>query len=341
MLGKAVTGAACVAISAGTLLADFSYQQKSTITGGVVASMMKVAGAFSKQAREPIESTVALKGDRMLHRTQFRSTIIDLASQTISEVDLQKRTYTVMTFEQMRQAMDQMAQKMHQQDSGQQMSVKVSVNPTGNSKQIAGYDAKETIVKMEMQATDQQSGQQGAMVITTDMWLARGISGYGEVREFYRRMAEKLNWTPGGSFMSRPDIAKGMAEVYKETSKLDGVPVYQTVVMGGQGQPGQAGAGPGGQQSTQQGAQDQQSQDQQKPSVGSALGGALGGRFGLGRKKSSDSQQSSSSSGGQQGGNGSLLEMTTELTGFSADAVDEGMFSIPGGFKKVEPKGIQ
>lgn len=339
MLGKVVTGAACIAICASTLLADFSYQQKSTITGGAIASMMKVVGAFSKQAREPIESTVAVKGDRMVHRSQFRSTIIDLASQTITEVDLQKKTYTVMTFDEMRQMMDQMAQKMHQQqDSGQQMNFKVSANPTGNAKQIASYDTKETVVKMEMQATDQQSGQQGAMVITTDLWLAPAIDGYREVREFYRRMAEKLNWTPGGAFMSRPDVAKGMAEVYKETSKLDGVPIYQTVVMGAQGQPGQGGA-PGGQQPPEQ----QPAQDQQKPSVGSALGGALGGRFGLGRKKSSSSQQSSSSSssGGQQGGSGSLLEMTTELSGFSAGAVDEGLFSIPAGFKKVEPKGMQ
>jgi hypothetical protein len=343
MLRKIVTGMALVAISSSTLLADFSYQQKSTITGGAIASMMKIAGAFSKQAREPIETTVAIKGDRMVHRGQYRSTIIDLASQTITEVDLQKKTYTVMTFDQMRQMMDQMAQRMHQRqpDSGAEMNFKVSANATGNTKHIGDFDTKEMVVKMEMQATDQQSGQQGSMVITTDLWLAPSIAGYGEIRDFYRRMAEKLNWTPGGAFMGRPDVAKGMAEVYKETSKLDGVPVYQTVVMGAQGQPGQSGDASGAQQpaqppADQQGTSDQQ--NQQKPSVGSALGGALGGRFGLGRKKS-DSQQSSA--GSQQSGNGSLMEMTTELSAFSAGAVDESLFSIPAGFKKVEPKNLQ
>src|ERR1022692_4296012 len=40
------------AIATGMLLADFSYEQTSKITGGVVASMMKVAGAFFKKARE-------------------------------------------------------------------------------------------------------------------------------------------------------------------------------------------------------------------------------------------------------------------------------------------------
>ena len=57
-----------VAVAAGMLLADFSYEQTSKITGGAIAGMMKVVGAFSRQAREPIRSTVAVKGDRMLPR---------------------------------------------------------------------------------------------------------------------------------------------------------------------------------------------------------------------------------------------------------------------------------
>ena len=35
------------------------------------------------------------------------------------------------------------------------------------------------------------------MVITTDMWIAPGVPGYQEVRDFYRRMAEKH---PSGDF---------------------------------------------------------------------------------------------------------------------------------------------
>jgi hypothetical protein len=43
------------------LLADFSYQQTSTITGGLMASLMKVAGVFFKPARESIRNTIAVK----------------------------------------------------------------------------------------------------------------------------------------------------------------------------------------------------------------------------------------------------------------------------------------
>jgi hypothetical protein len=35
------------------LLADFSYDESTRITGGSLAGMMKFAGAFSKAARDP------------------------------------------------------------------------------------------------------------------------------------------------------------------------------------------------------------------------------------------------------------------------------------------------
>src|SRR5579862_3709255 len=89
------------AIAAGVLLGDFSYEQTSKITGGVVASMMKVAGAFSKQAREPIHNTVSVKGDRMWHGNDQRGQVIDLAKETITTVDFQKKTWSVMTFAEM------------------------------------------------------------------------------------------------------------------------------------------------------------------------------------------------------------------------------------------------
>ena len=53
MIRKIVTAFALMLLAAFTLPADFSYQQTSTITGGMMASLMKVAGVFSKSATEP------------------------------------------------------------------------------------------------------------------------------------------------------------------------------------------------------------------------------------------------------------------------------------------------
>ena len=328
MLRRVVSIGGMMLAAAATLPADFTYHETSTITGGMVASMMKVAGVFSKQAREPIQSTISVKGDRMVHRSQTHASVIDLASQTITSIDLQKKTYSVMTFDEMKQALENMQQRMKQNDQGQ-MNFKVEANATGKTKQVGSLDCKEMILKMTMEGTDQQSGQKGAMVVTTDMWIAPAAPGYQEVRDFYRRMAEKLNWTPGGNmFMANPEAAKGMAEVYKEVSKLDGMPVEQFISMGGEGQPGAA---------PQQNQSQQQQQTQaDKPSIGNVLGG----RFGLGRKKSSTSDAPPPSDSGaqnNQAGAGSLLQMTTELSSFSNAPVDDAQFAVPAGFKKVEP----
>jgi hypothetical protein len=327
------------------LPADFTYRETTTITGGAMLSMMKVVGVFSKQAREPVQSTVAVKGDRMVHRTQQQATVIDLAAQTVTTIDLQKKSYTVMTFEEFRRMMEQMSEKMQKsQPQGGQMEFKVSSKDTGNTKEIAGYQAKEMVLRMEMQATDQKSGQQGSMVISSDIWLAPAVTGYQEVRDFYARMGEKLAFNPGGGmFMSSPQASRNMGELYKEIGKLDGIPVLQTISMGAMGQPGSEGApaqSGGGQQPQQQ--QQQQQQPAARPSLGGALGGALGGRFGLGKKK--QQQQDDQASAGQpaqqqqQGGGspGSLMEATTEMSGFSSGPVDDSMFAIPAGFKKVE-----
>ncbi len=319
-------------LAASLLPADFSYKETSTITGGAAAAALKVVGVFSKQAREPNQGSVAIKGDKMLHRTANSATVIDLGSQTITTIDMQKKTWSVMTFEEMKQMMDQMAQKMKEKNADKpQTEFKVSSNSTGNTKQIAGMEAKEFVFRMEMESTDQQSGQKGSIVITTHEWIAPAVPGYDQVRDFQRRMAEKLAWTPGSSMMNRPDAAKGMAEIYREMAKMDGMPIFETIVMGMEGQPG---AAPADTTSQPPAAQQQQQPPPEKPSIG----GMLGGKFGLGRKKPPANDQASSQ-GSQpppSGTPGSLLEMQVERTEFSSGAVDESQFAVPAGFKKVE-----
>jgi hypothetical protein len=315
------------AAAAGLLLADFSYDQNSKITGGAIAGVIKMAGAFSRQAREPMRSTVIVKGDRMAQISGTHAEIIDLNKETITSIDFQRKTWSVMTFAEMTQALERMSQKM--KDNRQaDVHFKVSAKATGQTRQIAGLEAREMLLTLEMEGTDQQSGQTGGMLITTDMWIAPAAPGYQEVRDFHRRMAQKLAWSPGTSMfgMGNPDIAKGMAEVYKEMAKLDGMPLLEEIKMTAAGQPASQ---PPGQTDTQA-----QTQSQPAPSVGSALGSALGGRFGFGRrKKHADADQTPSTPPANPG---SLLEMTTELSGFSAAAVDASRFEVPAGFKQVE-----
>jgi hypothetical protein len=245
--------------TAAWLFADFSYQQSTKITGGAMAGMMNMAGAFAKQAREPNTSTVAVKGDRMVHLSARQATITDLEKETITTVHFDQKTYSVMTFEQMKQMMEQASSRMagvsgKEAGDGQKPDANfhVSMKDTGQKKKVAGFDTHEVIMTLEMEGGDKQSGGKGTMTMTSDMWVAPKMAGYDQVRDFHRRMAQKLNWTPGGGMpmMGRPEMAKGMAEIVKESAKLDGVPVVQVMKMGGsasgmpaaEGAPGDASA---------------------------------------------------------------------------------------------------
>src|SRR3954447_21641168 len=107
------------AISSLAVRADFSYEQTSKVTGGAMAGMMKVAGAFSSKAREPIVSTVMVRGDRMASVTRDQIHVIDLGRETFTDIDLAHKTWSVMTFAEMEAAMKQMAEKMGQQQKDQ------------------------------------------------------------------------------------------------------------------------------------------------------------------------------------------------------------------------------
>jgi hypothetical protein len=316
-------------LAAGTLFADFSYDQSSKITGGAMAGAMKVIGVFSKQATQPIKSTVMVKGDRLAHVGAETVQVIDLARETITDINLKNKTYSVVTFAQMVQAMDQAAQKAAAQPDNKkaEMNFKASVKETGQTKVITGLNTREVILTLVMEGTDKESGNKGSMNVVSDMWLAPDVPGYSEVRAFYQRMGAKLAWTPGASAFTqgRGDMAKAFGDLSKESAKLQGVPVMQVVSMAGASAEGQQGQPPA--------AQTNRQEKQSEPtSIGGALG-RLGGLGGLGRKKQEPAKQEQTAPASAPG---TLLEMTTESMNFSAGSVDASKFEVPAGFKQVQ-----
>ncbi len=342
MLKRVALAGSFAVLAASTALADFTYQQTSKITGGAMQSMMKVAGVFSKQAREarePITTMVAVKGDRMAHIIPGKSAfIINLGAQTITNIDYAQKTYSVLTFEQYRAFLTQLESR-NNKDAGE-ITVKPGIKDTGAKRQVAGYDAHQLIVTIDMEATDKNGKTNPMMSVVSDMWLAK-VPGYEEVQAFQRKLAEQLAFAPSvGGMFSQAGTQKGMAELMKESSKLDGVPVFQITKMGAP--QGAAAAQQEGQPAQAQQPQPQQQQAEEKPGVGGAIGklGRFGGLGGFGRKKKQEepaqTQQASQTQNQQSGAPGSLLEMETELAGFSTSAVDASKFEVPAGFKQVE-----
>jgi hypothetical protein len=339
--------------------ADFSYQETTQITGGAIVGMMKMAGVFSREARhagDPIVTTVMVKGNKMIRDSAETSEIVDLDAETITQIDHQKKQYTVMTFEQMRQQMEaamakaraeQAKQKQQQPASpdAQNVDVKfnVKVRNTGATKDVAGMNASESILNMTMDATDQTSGQTGSLAITNDMYLAPEIPGYDEVRDFERRYAEKMRMVLDGAInpqmlgmLQQPGASQGLKDMVEELSKLKGVPVLQIMRMGttANGTPLPAASEaplPAGPATPSAG-------EIAKQSASSAVISSL--PFGgFGRKKKQDAAPPPAASDTPAAA--VLIESTTQYANISKGSVDASHFSVPAGYKQVEPVRIQ
>jgi hypothetical protein len=348
-----------VAASA-SLHADFTYTETTQMTGGSMLGLMKMAGAFSKQARQagdPIVSTVAIKGNRMAHINPTSTEIIDLDAETITTIDTLKKQYTVVTFEQMKQQIAAAAAKMKEQQqkteaktaeqpSTTDVKFRIHVRNTEQTKDVSGLSTKESILAMNMDATDKSSGQTGSLAFTNDMWLAPEIPGYDEVKEFYRKFAVKMG-TVFNSAINPAMLAqyqgagKGMAEMAEEMSKLKGTPVLQVMRMGmttdGMPLPAASEAPlpppPAGPVMPSAG-------DVAKQSASSAINSKLGsfGLGGFGKKKADPPPPDPAPAAAQSQTSSVLMETNTQMGNFSR-TVSDVSFAIPAGFKLVQMKG--
>jgi hypothetical protein len=344
------------------LFADYTYQETTQITGGSLLHMMKMMGHFSSEARkagEPVVSTVYLKGNRMAKVNPDTIEIIDLDNETITNIDMVKKTYTVMTFDQIKQQIENARQEMAKKQAEQpnaapppnsnpdvKVSFDVKVRKTGAEKQISGLDSKEAILTMTMNATDQKTQQSGAMAITNDMWMVPEIPGYDQVRDFEKRFAEKMATAYSGVGMDvsqmlaqNPGATEALSNMGKEMQKLDGVPVLQIMRMGSttNGQPLPA-------------ASEAPLPPDQSPAMPSAgevakqsAASMISSHFGFGGFGKKKKEEQPPAQNTNQGGNtppptsAILMESQTTVSNFSSGPVDGSHFEVPAGFKQMQP----
>jgi hypothetical protein len=358
-----LTMLACVLAMPATLFADFSYQQTTQITGGSMLSLLKMAGSFSSQARkvgDPVVTSVYLKGNRLANVSPDNVEIIDLDNETITHIDIARRTYTVTTFQQIKDQMAKAEQEMEKQQAAQpappkadtapdadktKVSFDVHVRNTGSQKEVSGLSSSEAILTMMMNATDQTTNQTGAMAITNDMWLVTEIPGYTQVQDFYMRMARKMGTMPASIGMDlskmlaqHPGATEALAGMAKEMQKIKGVPVMQVMRMGmtTDGKPLPAAseaplpadttpAMPSG-------------GDIAKQSAASALTShfGLGGFGGFGKKKHDDPPPADQNSNAPPPTSAVLMESQTTTSNFSSDPVDPSHFQVPAGYKQIQ-----
>ncbi len=265
------------------MYADASYQETTQITGGSMVDGLKSVSFLSKSmsnAFAPMTTTTMVHGNQKAVVGKDYMEITDLDRETITHVDTVHKTYSVVTFAQMRQAFENMPKQMEQaqaqakeaqaQQTAQQpktdlkTSFDVSAKNTGVTKEVNGLMAQEQVVTMQMHITDPKAPPTDAVnsvtyVITTDAWIAPDPPEVKEIQDFDLRMGQKLmagvdmsawkaqmgqNAGMAQLFGGQPGSAEAMAQMGKELAKLKGTRVMEVTRMGG------SGTGPGAAQNT-------------------------------------------------------------------------------------------
>ena len=317
--------------------ADFQYTENTKITGGATAGLLKFASKMGA-ANGPTVSTKYVKGNRMrVDSGNGRAQIIDLDGHRIIVIDQKQKTYSIMTFDQMRAQMEKVQQERAQMRSNGQLnfSSKTQVTPTQNTKIILGQNTHEVQATVDMQPSDDagsSAASSGAMSYSSDMWVAPGVSGYQEIRNFYQRLAKDAKWAANVGGSPDPRMAQAMEEMQKNSSALNGFPLLQTVRLTMTGSDGAASH-----------ASATHSTDipnvtvpsSKSDAVGQAMGGLLG--FARHKKEQQAEAKNTANSTSSDDNSNSLMAATIEVTSFSGSSLDSSLFDIPAGYSQVQP----
>lgn len=235
-----------VALAVPALRADVKTTEKSQMKlEGMLGKMMRAGG-------EGVTSSVALKGTRKASMNPTTGEIVDLAEQKVYRIDVKKKEYKVLTFEQLRKEwqdaqkeLEKNAEQMREASGepanqpAKEMEYVVDVKETGQKKAIAGYDAREVIMTVTGKEKGKTLEESGGYVITDTMWIGPKIAALDEIREFDIKYFKAVFGDEGAAavqqmaalFAMFAGSQPMMQKLYAEGGKLQGTTLQSTMVM--------------------------------------------------------------------------------------------------------------
>lgn len=323
-----VMAAGC-ALFAGVCLADANVEHKvQAHFGGALGGVINAFGG--KSTHEGATSTTYVKGNRKATVGEGSMEIVDLDEEKIYNVDLNRKTYKVTTFDELRKKYEEQkarAAKDAERQSkdkeakkeGPEYEVEFDLKPTGATQEIAGFKTHQVIATITVHEKGKKLEQSGGSVLTSDMWIGPKIAAMNEITDFDRRYFEKLYGSGvAGADMQQlamllatnPEFGKAMKQLSQKQTTLDGTPVktimtFETVA--------------GAEQTAKKSEEDSSSQSL---SAASIVGGFM--------KKAAQKKQADS---GQAANRSKLFDSTYEVLK-ATSAASSSDVSIPSGFTK-------
>jgi hypothetical protein len=186
---------ACVTLLALPVQADVKTREKAQVKfEGGLGMMMRMFGG--KAASDGIVSTNAVKGNRKATINDTTGQIVDLAEQKVYKLDIKDKSYKVVTFDELRRQLQEAQERAAKQakdapkeqepakQSGKEVEIDFDVKETGQTKSIAGYDAREVVMTVTVREKGKTLDESGGLVLTADSWLGPEIPAMRELAEF-------------------------------------------------------------------------------------------------------------------------------------------------------------
>jgi hypothetical protein len=288
----------------------------------------RMANMFGgKAVKEGIDSLTVVKGDRRISRNGDMAEIVDLGEEKVYTLNAKNRTYTVMTFAELRKQFEEMKKQMESgpgapsdgKSQGPEYTVDVDVRETGSKETINGFEAKQVIVTVTSHEKGKKIEESGGGVLTADLWMGPKVAALDEVATFERRYIQALwgDTLDVRSFAALAAMAPGFADAMKKfqqkSESLNGTPVRTTVTY-------ESVAGTAARQA-------EQSDSTADPTMAAAR---MVGGFLAKRGKKAESAEGGSAAGA---GNRSMLFTSTSVLKKAALSADEAELAIPADYK--------
>jgi vacuolar-type H+-ATPase subunit D/Vma8 len=344
------------AFAGASLIADVRTQDKVLVKfeGGVG----KVINFFGGKAmKEGVTTTVALKGDRKARFGDTEGTIVDLGEEKVYTLEMKKKTYTVMTFADMRRRIEEARKRAEEEvrkaqaeeakapeknsapkaannEKPPEVEVDFNVKETGAHKTINGFDTREVVMTMTLREKGKTLEESGGLMMTSDMWIAPTVAAMKELMEFDIRYAKQLQLpeTFGASveqmqtaIAAHPMLKQGLARMSEESAKMEGTTILTVVSMDAV------------QSAEQMAAAEKQKSEDTKPSTPSAppttVGGLIGGFGRRMAQKKAEGDKGAGNTASAPKSQATFMTVTNERLSI-ATSVAAGDVAIPAGFRE-------
>lgn len=334
----ALLSAALLAVPA-LAAADVKTQERTQVKfEGALGRMMNFFGG--KAAREGVVNTVALKGDRLLTITGDNGEIIDMGEEKIYALDLKNKSYSVITFAEMRKKMEEAMAKAQKdaeaakpepeekKDASQpkkEFEVDFKITEGTGTKQVAGVETKESISTVTVREKGKTLEESGGFVLESHLWLGPKVAALQDLADFRMKYAQKVYGpmvAQAGAGMTQamamyPQMKDALAKFAEEGKKLHGTAMATESAFIAVASP-----------EAQSAKADQKSEP--APGLGGLIGGL--GRFGRGKKDQPAGGGTPSAAGGGAPGRTTIMTTSTETLQITPSATDADV-ALPAGLK--------